>query len=259
VETAPSAGSAGTAGDGTAPAEASDGSRHTGASHTDTFHTADDTVELSPAEAERRRMRNMRVSDGEREYVVSLLQKAIGRGMLDLDEFTQRTDVALAARTRAELNVVLADLPGLVHRDAVHVVGAGAATAAAEHPVLPTPSGNRLELKAHGSTLKRDGRWFVPAEIAVRNKYGETRLDFSQADVASEVVHVDLDTKWGSVTLIIPQHAAIDLNSITEVKWGSVDDKTGSNGRPGNPRYVVTGRVHGGSLTIRHPRRGLFS
>ncbi|MFC7618392.1 DUF1707 domain-containing protein [Actinokineospora soli] len=29
-----------------------------------------------------------------------MLQKAIGRGLLDLDEFTRRTDVALASRTR---------------------------------------------------------------------------------------------------------------------------------------------------------------
>ncbi|MGH3432960.1 MAG: DUF1707 SHOCT-like domain-containing protein, partial [Thermocrispum sp.] len=59
--------------------------------------------------------RDYRVSDDEREHVVQLLQKAIGRGLIDLDEFTERTDIAYAATTRGQLNVVLSDLPGLVH------------------------------------------------------------------------------------------------------------------------------------------------
>jgi hypothetical protein len=193
--------------------------------------------------------RDLRVSDAEREHVVGVLQKAIGRGMIDLDEFTERTDIALAARTRGELNVVLADLPGLVHR--------GATVSAMAPPPTGDPS-RRLELTAHGSTLSRAGRWVVPAEVLVRNKYGSTRLDFTEAQVDSVVVRIDLDTKWGSVELVIPEQAAVDLNAITEVKWGSVEERTHSNGHAGTPLYVVTGRVHGGSLTVRNPRHGLF-
>jgi hypothetical protein len=81
-------------------------------------------TEPDPAENERHRQRNLRVSDSEREHVVGLLQRAIGRGMLDLDEFTERTDVALAARTRGELNAVLVDLPGLTHREAAATMAA---------------------------------------------------------------------------------------------------------------------------------------
>ncbi|MPY82642.1 MAG: DUF1707 domain-containing protein [Actinophytocola sp.] len=62
--------------------------------------------------------RDLRVSDTEREHVVNLLQRAIGRGLIDLDEFTERTDIAYNAMTRGQLNVVLADLPGLVHSGA---------------------------------------------------------------------------------------------------------------------------------------------
>ncbi|MEU6644926.1 DUF1707 domain-containing protein [Saccharomonospora sp. NPDC046836] len=203
---------------------------------------------------ERTRLRNLRVSDAEREHVVELLQKAIGRGMLDLDEFTERTDIALAARTRGELNAVLIDLPGLAHSDAVPTVAA---------PAQPdvggwTPQAGRLELKAHGSSLVRKGRWHVPAELLVRNKYGETKLDFSEADVTSSVVHVKLDVKWSAATMIISEEAAVDLNGLSEIKWSAIDDKTNSNGRAGVPRFVVTGRVHGGSLTVRYPRRSLF-
>ena len=197
--------------------------------------------------------RDLRVSDDEREHVVGVLQKAIGRGMLDLDEFTERTDRALAARTRGELNTVLADLAGLYHP------AAAVATAPSYAPFAPpAPGHQRFELNAKYSSLHRSGPWLVPAEMVVRNKYGSTKLDFTEAQVTSPVVRIELDAKWGSVEIVIPEQAAIDTNSITEIKFGSLEDKTHSNGRMGNPRYVLTGRVHGGSLVIRHPRRGLF-
>lgn len=204
--------------------------------------------------------RDLRVSDAEREHVVGVLEKAIGQGMLGLDEFTTRTDTALAARTRGELNIVLADLPGLVHRDAMaaqHFHGAGSPGAQWNQPAgIP---GDRLELASHGSTLRRSGAWVVPGELLVRNKYGESKLDFTEAHVTSPVVRIELDCKWGSVNLTIPDHAAVDINDITDIKWGSVEDKTNSNGKQGTPRYIVTGRVHGGSLTIRYPRHGIFA
>ncbi|MFF0144390.1 uncharacterized protein DUF1707 [Amycolatopsis sulphurea] len=196
--------------------------------------------------------RDIRVSDDEREHVVGVLQKAIGQGMLTLDEFTERTDVALASRTRGELNTVLADLPGLVHP-------AAAPVPQQSYGALPDYApGQRLELNAKYSSLERSGPWVVPPLLVVHNKYGSTKLDFTQARVSTPAVQIELDSKWGSVELIIPREAAIDYNAITEIKFGSLDDKTGTNGGPGTPRYVVTGRIIGGSLVIRHPRRGLF-
>ncbi|WP_326945384.1 MULTISPECIES: DUF1707 SHOCT-like domain-containing protein [unclassified Amycolatopsis] len=219
-----------------------------GEEETTTVQPATETKPLSE--------RDLRVSDDEREHVVGVLQKAIGRGMIDLDEFTERTDRALASKTRGELNTVLADLAGLYHPAA-----AGAAAPSYAPPVgfsggyVP---GQRFELNAKYSSLHRGGPWVVPSEMVVRNKYGSTKLDFTEAQVQSPVVHIELDAKWGSVEIVIPEHAAVDVNAISDVKFGSMEDKTHSNGRMGNPRYVLSGRVHGGSLVIRHPRRGLF-
>lgn len=202
------------------------------------------------------RPQDLRVSDAEREHIVGILEKAIGQGMLGLDEFTTRTDTALAARTRGQLNIVLADLPGLHHHDAAqqrrtHSGGWNA-------PPTGEPQ-DYLELTAHYSTLKRSGRWVVPNRLLVRNKYGETSLDFTEAEVAGKVVSVELNCKWGPVTLTIPEHASVDTSGITELKWGSINNRTRSDRESSVPRYVVSGRVHGGSLTIRHPRRGIFT
>ncbi|MCU1685717.1 MAG: hypothetical protein JWQ81_6456 [Amycolatopsis sp.] len=218
-------------------------------------------AEAPNAEPKPLSQRDLRVSDEEREHVVGVLQKAIGRGMLDLDEFTERTDIALAARTRGELNVVLTDLPGLIHRDAMPEQTPPATPWRQPNPYSQQPKfgrGERVELTAKYSSLNRSGYWVVPPAMLIRNKYGSTRLDFTEAHVEYPVVYIELDIRWGGVEIIIPDTANIDVNSISEIKFGSVEDKTRFAGPNATPRYVLTGRVHGGSLKIRHPRRGLF-
>lgn len=197
--------------------------------------------------------RDLRVSDQEREHVVGVLQHAIGLGLIDLDEFTERTDIAYAATTRGQLNVVLSDLTGLVHRDAPYRTG----PQSAPRPTTFDPR-QRLELVGHYSNVTREGRWPVPEHILVRNKYGTTRLDFTDAEFSTGTVYVELDTRWGSVHVLIPQGAAIDLNGIREVRHGSVEDRTGTNGSPGHPRIMLSGRVHGGNLQVKYRRGGMF-
>ncbi len=55
--------------------------------------------------------RDVRVSDVERERVVTRLRRALGEGRLTLTEFEERTTAAYAARTRGELADLTADLP----------------------------------------------------------------------------------------------------------------------------------------------------
>jgi hypothetical protein len=54
---------------------------------------------------------NMRVGDAERETVASQLREHYADGRLTLDELNDRLDLALAAKTRADLDSVLVDLP----------------------------------------------------------------------------------------------------------------------------------------------------
>jgi hypothetical protein len=57
--------------------------------------------------------RDMRVSDDERRAVVDELRIHYGAGRIDLAEFEDRTNAALAARVRGELEPLLDDLPEL--------------------------------------------------------------------------------------------------------------------------------------------------
>lgn len=192
--------------------------------------------------------RELRVSDAERDHVVELLQKATGRGMLDLAEFTERSEQAYAAKTRGELNTLLVDLPGLVHSTAPGSWGTAPA---------PVEGGEELVLSGTGAPITRDGDWAVPRRIVIRNKYGPTRLDFSRARIAYPVVEIELDGKWGPVELVVPDGAPTNTEGVTDVKWASIEDKSGTGGGEGT-RFVVTGTLHGGPLKIRNPHRGLF-
>lgn len=54
----------------------------------------------------------IRASDGERDLVVALLQGHFADGRLTQAELEDRVGIAIAARTRDQLNALTADLPG---------------------------------------------------------------------------------------------------------------------------------------------------
>jgi hypothetical protein len=173
--------------------------------------------------------RELRVSDAEREHVVSLLNKAVGRGMINLDEFTTRTDTALAAVTRADLNGVLLDLPGMVNNELAHA---------------------RTELKNTMSTTTRKGQWVVPRELVIRNTLGTTNLDFTAADVPP-VVNVDLDVSLGTVKLLVPAGSSVNSDAV-EITAGELKDKVHNS--VGNPHFQLRGSVRGGTVVIKRKR-----
>jgi hypothetical protein len=54
---------------------------------------------------------SLRIGDVEREQAISQLQEHTAAGRLDLDEFEERMGHVTAARTAADLDAVMADLP----------------------------------------------------------------------------------------------------------------------------------------------------
>jgi hypothetical protein len=195
--------------------------------------------------------RSLRVSDAEREHVVDLLRRATGNGSIDLDEFTERVDTALAARTRAELNAVLLDLPGLTHPDSTQVASPVHRTRRAIIPVHDTAGS---EIHCVLSSVTRRGEWEVPERLVVQIAMGSAKLDFTETSIGHDVVEIDLDVVAGSVELRVPAGARVDHHAL-RVSLGSVDDKRRGEARESAPTFVVTGAVRAGSVELRSPRR----
>jgi hypothetical protein len=181
--------------------------------------------------------RDFRVSDEERNHVVGLLQKAIGQGLITLDEFTVRTDVALAAKTRSELNGVLVDLPGLVRTDAPE----------AAEPEAP----QRLELRSNMTKLTRGGRWVVPPELLVHSTMSACILDFTVAKIDHDVVVIECEVQAAHVKLVLPPESTVDTDSL-RVSAGVLSNKV-RRGRRGRPHFVVRGYVRGGGVQVKRP------
>lgn len=172
-----------------------------------------------------------RASDADRAAVAKILEQAVGQGMLTLDEYTERVDVALAARTRGELDRVIADLPH-VRRDAA--------------PAPPEV------LKSWMSGISRKGGWTVPARLQLVTRMCSTTLDFSSAVLPGPVVYLDIDDYLSSTELILPDGATADLNGVANI-GSSTSVKVPTSPPSRRLHLVVSGKVRFGSLTARHP------
>lgn len=179
---------------------------------------------------------DLRASDAEREYVIDLLQRAVGQGMLDLDEFGQRTDIALAARTRAELNRVLIDLP------------------IRDQPIRPETD-EVLVLRSTLSEITRRGNWQVPARLLIISRLGTTRLDFTEAEFTTPETEIELAVTGGSVHLLVPPTTTVLTTAVTTI-GGQINDLRPATGRMGGPTLVLRGKVRAGEVRIRQPRLG---
>jgi hypothetical protein len=177
---------------------------------------------------------DIRASDAEREYVIDLLQRAVGQGMLDLDEFTTRADIALAARSRTELNRVLLDLPDLV-------------------PDQPLRADDVLVLRSTLSEVHRRGQWRVPGRLLIISRLGSVKLDFTEAEFTHSRVLVELAVTGGSVDLLVPPTATVLAGGVRTI-GGQVVDRRPPRGDGGGPTFVLTGKVRAGEVRIRRPR-----
>ncbi|NKY85720.1 DUF1707 SHOCT-like domain-containing protein [Nocardia veterana] len=202
--------------------------------------------------------RDLRVSDAEREHVGTLLQRAVGLGMLSLGEFSERMDTALAAKTRGELNAVLVDLPGIRLAGQPNPVtaappgGAGARLSGQ----WGAPGGNRgvaeTEIRPRLSGVTRKGPWQVPPSLFVNSIFSGVTLDFTQAVMATQVVEIRVDDFCSSLTMILPGEATVDLNGV-ELIGSSTNNKV-RTGPPMGPLHVVVhGRIRFSSITAKHP------
>jgi Domain of unknown function (DUF1707) len=72
----------------------------------------------------------LRASDADRERTAEALRRAAGEGRLSLEELDERLNATYAARTRAELEPLVADVVEADRRAAVRRVRYGAARAA---------------------------------------------------------------------------------------------------------------------------------
>ncbi len=188
-----------------------------------------------------------RASDRERDAVVQRVQEAFAEGRLDDIEFDERMRAALIARTHADLDVLLTDLP--------------AATAAAG----PTPvAGGRgpgrfaIALK---SSVRRAGRWRVPERYTTVVYKGGGWLDLRAAELSGPVTTFLAVAYKSKVTILVPPGVRAEMTGFG-VTQGPADEEDPGYRLPADaPVIHIRGVAYKGTveITTRPPERTALS
>jgi hypothetical protein len=174
-----------------------------------------------------------RASDRERDDTVTRLQVAFTDSRLDDAEFDARVRAALQARTRGDLDRLAADLPA----------AAGTALATAG---LPRPG--RLSL-AYKTSLRRGGRWRVPARFTAISYKGGTVIDLRAAELTSAVTTIRAIAYKTRIQVIAPPGIRVEISGIGVT---SADEAARTALVPANaPVIHVRGLAYKGHVEIR--------
>jgi hypothetical protein len=139
-----------------------------------------------------------RASDRERDAVVQRVQDAFAEGRLNDDEFDERSRAALTARTHADLDALLADLPA-------------APAAPGPAPVLPGPGRFAVALK---SSVRRAGRWRVPERYTTVVYKGGGWLDLRAAELSGPVTTFLAVAYKSRVTILVPPNVRVEMTGL---------------------------------------------
>ena len=141
----------------------------------------------------------IRASDRERDAATHRLQDAFAEGRLDDAEFDVRMRSALSARTQAELDGLLADLPAAV-------------TAAGPAAVTQNSAGRgpgRLNI-AFKSPVRRSGRWRVPDRHTSIVYKGSGWLDLRAAELTAPVTTLLAVAYKSRITILVPPGVRVE-------------------------------------------------
>jgi Domain of unknown function (DUF1707) len=197
----------------------------------------------------------MRASDADRDRVVDVLRAAAGEGRLTTEEFGQRVEAALSARTIGELAALTADLvPGAGWPGGLAggVTGGPAGSTAAD----AGDAGDVIRIGQRGGSVRRTGRWVVPARLEMSPSWCDVTLDFTEAVIMHDTLLIDMNMRGGSLTLVVGPGIVVDADALT-VRYADVEIGTGTE--PGEAvvlRVRLAGRMRYGWIGTRRVSAG---
>jgi Domain of unknown function (DUF1707) len=184
----------------------------------------------------------LRASDADRDRVVDVLRDAAADGRLTVEEFDERMAAALSSRTLAELAPLTADL--------------GPAPAVPAGPTRPGPAAagqapDVIGIDQRGGSVQRVGGWVVPRRLELRAAWCDVTLDFTDAVITYDTLHIDLRMRGGSLVLVTRPGVVVDADTL-RVRYTDVGIYPGPE--PGAPvilRVWLAGRMRYGRIETR--------
>lgn len=118
------------------------------------------------------------------------------------------------------------------------------------------PATDLMRIDRRFGTVLREGPWLVPSRIEVRLTAGEARLDFTQAVITVDTVHLDVDLGLGSDLTLVVQPGITVVAENLDTRFGDLKLRVPADTTPTFLRVELSGRLHGGGdLVVRRPKR----
>jgi hypothetical protein len=179
-----------------------------------------------------RRVTELRASDADRERVVALLGEALADGRLTLDEHSDRTTRAYAARTLGELTGLTGDL--------------------APRETQPIIADDRPVSVLFGR-VRREGRWIVPVKLPLFALFGTVDLDLRDAVLQRRHTVVDALVLGGRIRLLVPDGVRVQVTGRTVVGTRELRHRPADGG----PTVEIAGTLLLASVRAHAPKRSL--
>lgn len=165
----------------------------------------------------------VRASHADRDRVVEILRVAGGEGRLTSEELDTRLGSALMAQTIAELEAIVADLPA------------------------PVAMKDLVVIEQSGGKYVRDGRWVVPSRIRLKTETCRTTLDFTEALIMSDVLHIDADLNFGRLRIISAPGIVIDADGV-RLKYSKVKLQPRDTAAYPRLKIIINGKLRHAKL-----------
>jgi hypothetical protein len=185
----------------------------------------------------------VRASNAERDVVAGKLQDAFAEGRLDDEEFDQRMRAALTAKTHAELDVLLTDLPAPTGGQLVQA--GGRPVPASTVPASTVPPG-RLAV-AYKGAVRRAGRWRVPERYTTVVYKGSGLLDLRAAELQGPVTTIVAVAYKSRITLLVPPGVRVEMTGFG-ISQGQDDPDDGLALAPDAPVLHIRGVAYKGTV-----------
>jgi len=204
------------------------------------------------------------VRDRDRDRVIEQLHGALGDGVLTLDQFEERTDLAEQATTRAQLVVLTEDLnlPAVIEEPgAASPAGAPSTALAVVEPEASTALAQPLSQQQKHFALfgsnERKGNFVVARKVKATAIFGSVELDLREATFQPGVTHIHCISAFGSVELELPSHVRVEASGVGI--FGSFEDRAHVPPEldDDSPVVRITGRAVFGSVEtdIKKPKK----
>jgi hypothetical protein len=192
---------------------------------------------------------HLRASDSDRDQVATVLNTAFAEGRLDHDEYDERLDSLLRAKT-------FDDLVGLT-RDLVVVASPTPVAAPAERARYAVDTSGANEeidrMVAVFGSAERKGTWRMRRKTEAYALFGGVELDLREAVFESQMVEISGFWCFGGMEIKVPE--GIEVRDQTSGIFGGTEIKDVGEPQPGAPVLVIKGVSLFGGVSVRGPKQ----